>query len=281
MKSSTQITRYAKSAIIGIALAVLLVWTVFPLYWVIITAFKDQTAVFQSPPLWWPNTNGVLAFGQLMATGVIYNFESSFIVSISSTLAVVFIGALTGYAIARFKAGGNFLPFWVLSQRMLPPIAFLVPIFLMFSTLDLVNTYQGLAYAYAAFNLPYAVWMMRTFFEDLPAEIEEAAEVDGCGRLGAFARIAVPLAAPGIVATVIFTYILAWNEFLFALVLMRSVNMFTVPVTEYIFYYGATSGARYNEASLQALLAILPVLALSIYIQKYLVRGLTFGAVKG
>ena len=281
MKSSTQITRYAKSAIIGIALAVLLVWTVFPLYWVIITAFKDQTAVFQSPPLWWPNTNGVLAFGQLMATGVIYNFESSFIVSISSTLAVVFIGALTGYAIARFKAGGNFLPFWVLSQRMLPPIAFLVPIFLMFSTLDLVNTYQGLAYAYAAFNLPYAVWMMKTFFEDLPVEMEESAEVDGCGRLGAFVRIALPLAAPGIVATVIFVFIMGWNEFLFALVLMRSVKMFTLPPTEYIFYYGPTSGVRYNVASMQALLAILPVLALSVYIQKYLVRGLTFGAVKG
>ena len=216
-----------------------------------------------------------------MATGVLHNFQSSLIVSISSTFVVVFIGALAGYAIARFKAGGNFVPFWVLSQRMLPPIAFVLPIFLIYSTLGLVNTYPGLAYAYAAFNLPYAVWMMRTFFEDLPAEIEEAAEVDGCGRLGAFARIAVPLAAPGIVATVIFTYILAWNEFLFALVLMRSVNMFTVPVTEYIFYYGATSGARYNEASLQALLAILPVLALSIYIQKYLVRGLTFGAVKG
>lgn len=258
-----------------------MLWTVFPLYWVIKTAFTDQTAVFQAPPLWWPNTNGIVAFGQLIATGVVYSFQSSFIVSISSTIAVTFIGALAGYAISRFKAGGSFVPLWILSQRMLPPIAFILPIFLMFSTLGLVNTYPGLAFAYTAFNIPYAVWMMKTFFDDLPVEVEESAEVDGCGRLGAFARIALPLAAPGLVATVIFTYILAWNEFLFALVLMRSLHMFTLPVTEYIFYYGPTSGVRYNVASMQALFAILPVLALSLYIQKYLVRGLTFGAVKG
>jgi multiple sugar transport system permease protein len=203
------------------------------------------------------------------------------IVTISSTIAVTFIGALAGYAISRFKPGGNALPFWILSQRMLPPIAFLIPIFLIFSTLNLVNTYQGLAYAYTAFNLPYAVWMMRTFFDDLPVEMEESAEVDGCGKLGAFVRMALPLAAPGMVATVIFVFIMAWNEFLFALMLMRSLNMFTLPVTEYIFYYGPAEGMEYNIASLQALLAILPVLALSVYVQKYLVRGLTFGAVKG
>jgi multiple sugar transport system permease protein len=278
---SFKILAYIKNAVIIIVIISALIWVLFPIYWLIVTAFKDQVAVYHAPPIWWPTTNGIENFLEMIKRGAIYSFRSSLIVSSLSTVAVCFIGALAGYAFARFKVGGNFLPFWVLSQRMLPPIVFIIPLFMIFSSLNLINTYHGLALAYTGFNLPYAVWMMRGFFEEIPKEIEESALIDGCGRWRTFIKIALPLAAPGMVATVIFTYILAWNEFLFAVIMMRSIKTFTLPVTQWVFYYGAGTGIKFHLASMQALTAIIPVLILSIYIQKYLIRGLTFGAVKG
>lgn len=253
----------------------------FPIYWTLKTAFQNTIDVYHIPPLWLPSNNGISNFMDFVKKGGFGSIRNSIIVSSISTLIVVFVGSLTGYSFSRFKTGGNFLPFWILSQRMLPPIIFIIPLFLIFKTLELVNTYQGLILAYTAFNLPYAVWMMRGFFDELPLEIEEAAMIDGCSRIGRFWRIAFPLATPGIVATFIFCFILAWNEFLFALILMRSRGMFTLPVTEYSFYFGGGSGFMFGPASMQAMIAIVPIIILSVYIQKYLVRGLTFGAVKG
>lgn len=207
--------------------------------------------------------------------------RNSLIVAVSSTILVLIIGSLAGYGFARFKPGGNFLPFWVLSMRMLPPIAFVIPIFLIFKPFQLINTFQGLAIAYTAFNLPYAVWMMKGFFEEIPIELEESALVDGCTRITVFLRIALPLAAAGIIATGIFCFILSWNEFMLALVLMRTKETFTIPVGEYVFYYGPTSGMKWGAASATAILALIPIFVMSVVIQKYLVRGLTFGAIKG
>lgn len=262
-------------------ITVALFFALFPIYWTLKTAFQSSIDVFHIPPLWLPSNYGVANLMDFIKKGGFGTIKNSLIVATVSTLIVSLVGSMAGYSLSRFKIGGNFLPFWILSQRMLPPIVFIIPIFLIFKNLHLVNTYAGLILAYTAFNLPYAVWMMRGFFDELPLEIEEAAMIDGCSRLGRFWRIAFPLATPGVVATFVFCFILAWNEFLFALILMRSRSMFTLPVTEYSFYFGGGSGFMFGPASMQAMIAIVPVIILSIYIQKYLVRGLTFGAVKG
>ncbi|MEM2922169.1 MAG: carbohydrate ABC transporter permease [Candidatus Bathyarchaeia archaeon] len=267
--------------VVYILIAVALFLTLFPIYWTFKTAFQNSIDAFHIPPLLLPSANGVRNFMDFVQKGGLGTIRNSLIVGISSTIIIAIIGPMAGYSFSRFKVGGNFLPFWILSQRMLPPIAFVIPIFLIFQSLNLVNTYPGLTLAYIAFNLPYAVWMMRGIFDELPVEIEEAAMIDGCSNFQRYWKIALPLARPGIAATFIFCFILAWNEFLFALILMRSRNMFTLPVTEYSFYFGGGSGFMFGPASMQAIIAIVPVIILSIYIQKHLVRGLTFGAVKG
>ncbi len=266
-----------------IIVAIAIIFALFPVFWTFITAFKNPVEVYHNPPIWIPSSLAQLVDNVIYTVdaGSLTVLRNSLVVTIPSTLLATLIGALTGYSLARFRTGGNFLPFWILSQRMLPPIAFIIPIFLVFQPLGLINTFQGLILTYTAFTLPYAVWMMRGFIADIPLELEESAMVDGCGRMRAFAKIILPLAVPGLVATAIFVFILNWNEFLFALVLMRSKENFTIPVGQYVFYFGPTSGFYWGPASVQALMAIIPVLVLSIYIQKYLVRGLTFGAVKG
>lgn len=263
--------------------AIAIIFALFPVFWTFGTAFKNPVEVYHSPPIWIPSSLGQMVDNVIYTVGAgsLTVLRNSLIVTIPSTLLATLIGALTGYSLVRFRTGGNFLPFWILSQRMLPPIAFIIPIFLVFQPLGLINTYQGLILTYTAFTLPYAVWMMRGFIADIPLELEESAMVDGCGRMRAFVKIILPLVVPGLVATAIFVFVLNWNEFLFALVLMRSKANFTIPVGQYVFYWGPTSGFYWGPASIQALMAIIPVLALSIYIQKYLVRGLTFGAVKG
>lgn len=276
-------TRLLGGAVSYVVVGLAVIFALFPFYWTLSTAFKNPVEAYHSPPIWIPSSpQGIVENAvYTIDAGSLVALQNSLIVATSGTAAAILIGALAGYSLARFRPGGNFLPFWILSQRMLPPIAFIIPIFLVFQPLALINTYQGLILTYTAFTLPYAVWMMRGFFSDIPIELEESAMVDGCTRMSAFRRIIFPLAAPGLVATAIFLFILNWNEFLFALVLMRSKTTFTLPVSQYIFYFGPTSGFYWGPASLQALMAVVPVLALSVYIQKYLVRGLTFGAVKG
>jgi len=258
-------------------------YAIFPIYWTVNTAFKGRVELYKYPPSFIPeNPAGIITnFNHVLVSGTLRAVLNSLIVVPTATIIGLLIGTLAAYALARFKVGGNFLPFWIFTQRMLPPIVFIIPLFMIFQPLNLINTYQGIILIYAAFSLPYVVWMMRGFFEEVPIEIEEAALIDGCSRLRVFISITLPLAAPGLIATFLFTFLLNWNEFLFALVLLRSKEVFTIPVGQYVFFWGPTSGILWGPACVQALIAIAPIIAMSFYIQKYMIRGLTFGAVKG
>ena len=207
---------------------------------------------------------------------------NSFIVAVSTTVISLVFGTMAGYALARFHYPGQWryhISFWILSTRMMPPIVTIIPLFIFFNSSSLLNTKTAVVIAYTAFNLPFVTWMMKSYFQDLPVELEEAAMVDGDTRWGAFLRIALPLARPGLAATAIFSIILSWNEFLLALIITQTERSQTLPIgiagriNQYTTYWGEISAAGF--------LACVPIMIFALIVQRHLVRGLSFGAVKG
>jgi multiple sugar transport system permease protein len=273
------IKRFLKYLIILLAL----VATLAPVYWMITISFKREVDQFALPPKWFVFTPTLehyadafidRSFGQ-------YLFNSLY-VAVASTICALLIGTLAAYALARFRLPGNLdrkLALWILSTRMFPAIVTAVPLFLIMRALWLVNTRLSLIVVYTGLNLPFVVWMMRGFFAEVPRDLEEAAMVDGDSRLGAFWRVVLPLVAPGLAATAVFCLIVSWNEFLFALVLTQTDDAITLPVgiagrvTQYGIKWGAMSAA--------AVVAMVPILGFALSVQRYLVRGLSLGAVKG
>jgi multiple sugar transport system permease protein len=185
---------------------------------------------------------------------------------------------MAAYSMARFRTGGKHLAFWVLSQRMMPPIAVIIPVFLLYRDLNLTDSRFGLALLYTVFTLPFSVWMMYAYFRQMPVELEEAALVDGCTRWQALWKVAGPLAAPGIVSAAVFAFIFSWSEFLFALVL-TSRHAITVPVV--ISGFLGFEASFFGEAGALTMISFVPALILGLFIQRHLVRGLTLGAVQG
>ena len=254
-----------------------------PVYWLITISFKHEVDQFAVPPKWflfsptiehYADAFVVRSFGRYLL--------NSLLIAFTSTLCALVIGTLAAYALARFRLPANLdrkLALWILSTRMFPAIVTVVPLFLIMRDVHLVNTRLSLVIVYTAFNLPFVVWMMRGFFAEVPRDLEEAAMVDGDSRLGALRRVVLPLVAPGLAATAVFCLIVSWNEFLFALVLTQTDAAMTLPVgiagrvTQYGIQWGAMSAA--------AVVAMIPILAFAISVQKYLVRGLSLGAVKG
>jgi multiple sugar transport system permease protein len=207
---------------------------------------------------------------------------NSLIIAVATTIVSLVLGTMAGYALARFQYPGRWryhISFWILSTRMMPPIVTIIPLFIFFASLSMLNTKTAVVIAYTGFNLPFVTWMMKSYFQDLPVELEEAAMVDGDTRWGAFLRVALPLARPGLAATAIFSLILAWNEFLLALILTQTERAQTLPigisgrVTQYTTYWGEISAAGF--------LASIPIVIFAFVVQRHLVRGLSFGAVKG
>jgi multiple sugar transport system permease protein len=261
-----------------LVIIVLLLVSLSPFIWNFMTSFKDKGEYFTYPPVFISQTINFEHYTQAWNLGAGKGIQDSLIITVFTTLIALVLGSLAAYALARFKIGGENLAFWILSIRMMPPVASILPLFLFFRTLRWLDTYQALILTYALINVPFAVWMMKGFFEELPHELEEAALVDGCGRLGAFVKIALPLVTPGLVATALFCFMFSWNEFIFALILGRSrVTPITVNIS------GLIGGHEilWAEISSASIMASIPIIILAIMLQRYLVRGLTLGAVKG
>lgn len=263
---------------IFLTIFVVLLIMLSPFIWNVMTSFKDKGEYFTYPPVFIPRSFDLEHYVQGGRLGGIKGIRDSLIIAASTTLIAIALGSLAAYSLARFRIGGDNLAFWILSVRMMPPIASVLPLFLFFRFLRWLDTYQALILTHSLVNLPFAVWMLKGFFEELPQELEEAALVDGCGRLGAFARVALPLVAPGLVATALFCFMFSWNEFLFALILGRSrVTPITVNIA------GMIGGHEilWAEISAVSIMASVPIIIMAIVLQRYLVRGLTLGAVKG
>jgi multiple sugar transport system permease protein len=266
------------------AVALVILWALYPFVWAVITSFKTQRQALEptvipflqfQPSL--ENWGAELGLGGRETAKALGN---SIAISVGSTLLATMLGTLTGYALARFRFGiGNRnIVSWVLSQRFLPPVATLIPFFLILQRIKLIDTVPGLILVNTTFVLPFAILIMRDYFADFPQEIEEAALVDGASPWKIFSRVALPLAGPAITAAAIICFAFAWNEFLFASVIAPN------NAKPYTFLVASTStvrGVHLGYLATRMLIAITLPVVLSLFVQRYIVRGLTLGAVKG
>jgi multiple sugar transport system permease protein len=267
------------SVLRGIFLIGFLLFVLLPLYWVFVTSIKPTSDYLVVPPVWFPAQPTIVHYtAALFSYRGLQALVNSLIISSASTVLSTIFGTMMAYSLARFNTGGQHLAFWVLSQRFLPPVAVILPIFLLFRGWKLYDTHIGLILAYTFMTLPLTVWMMYAYFRQLPKSLEEAALVDGLSRWQTMWKIAVPLAAPGIVAAAVFAFIAVWTEFFFALIL-TSRHAFTLPTVFRAFL--GFQGAQYGEACALATTSLVPSLILGMLVQKHLVRGLTLGAIRG
>ena len=242
-----------------------LVFVLLPLYWMFNTSIKPSDDYLAIPPVWFPDAPTLVHYeAALFAYRGLDGLINSLIVSLAATALSALLGTLMAYSLARYNTGGQHLSFWVLSQRFLPPIGIVLPVFLIYRGVGLYDTHVGLIIAYTVFTLPVSVWMMFAYFRGMPKSMEEAALVDGCTRWEAFWRVAVPLAAPGIVAAAVFAFIACWTEFFFALIL-TSRTAFTLPTVFRAFI--GFQGAQYGEAAALAIVSLVPSIALGVLAQ--------------
>jgi len=257
---------------------ILVVIFVFPVYWLFIISFKTPDEIFAYPPVWYPNSIQFANYLVLFKDGDAATVWNSLVLATISTFFAMILGTRAAYSLVRFKTGGENLAVWIISQRMMPPVAIVFPVFLLYVWLGWVDTYIGLIVLYTAFALPYVIWMMRGYIEDIPLELEESALVDGCTRWEVLRKVVFPMARSGLFATAVFTFVFSWNDFLFALVLTRTeVTTYTVQVTH---YFGGQSNFWAKIAAM-SVLGTIPVFITVAIMQRYLVRGISMGAVKG
>lgn len=264
--------RYGAATLLGVIYLV-------PIYWIVMTSFKSRLEAFRMPPDLFvlPNLQNYVTY--LGQSEIVHLLLNSLAVTTASTAIAMVVGVLAAYALARMPTpGGRLLGFLFLSTRFVPPIATVVPLFLMLGAINLFDTQVGLIAVYTAMNVPYVVWMMRGFFQDLPIEIEEAAWIDGCTRLQALRKVVLPLSAGGLAATAVLTSMFAWNEFLYALLLTSS-NAQTLPLSMTRFL--GEQGTDWGGMAAAGTIIMVPALIFSALVQKQMSRGLTFGAVKG
>jgi multiple sugar transport system permease protein len=275
-----------------LAVLVYLTFCLAPLLFMVLASLKSDVEIFDRDALFvftptlanyqevlTGSTGEAQAQGSYMgaSTGPRALLASAIVTIVSTVLAIVF-GSAAAYGLARYRfTGSRDLAFFILSTRMAPPIAFVLPMFLVFKTLNLLDTYFVLIIVYTGMNMSFVVWLLRGFFEEIPAELEESALLDGYGRLQVFWKIALPLAKPGIIAAAIFSAIFAWNEFLFAAILTAD-HVRTLPVA--ITGFSTSMGIRWGAFMATATVGIIPIFILTVLLQRHLVRGLTFGAVK-
>lgn len=269
--------------LIYILVAITLIFFIFPIIWMVITAFKPEAETQRIPPaiIFSPTLNN---FFRLLGAEVgSYHYGqflfNSIVVAVFSTMISIPLGTLAAYGLARFSFRGNYsIAFSFLAGRFMPPIATAIPLYLMFNTLGAIDKYHSIVTVHALVEIPFVVWLMRGFFLEVPSDLDDSAMVDGCSRIGALFRVILPTVRPGLFATIIFTVIVSWNEFLFALILTR-VNTRTLPVaaTEFIVSF---IGYDYGAMSAAGVVIGIPIIAFALMVQKHLIKGMTLGAVR-
>lgn len=246
-----------------------------PYLWIILTAFMDKATSSSSVPQW-IFTPTLEAFSHLInEKRILNNLLNSVIVSFSATFFSVLIGTFCAYALARYEfPGKDDVSFWVLTNRMMPPVAVILPVFIIFQTLRLLDTRFGLALLYTAMNLPFVVWMLTGYFRDIPRRYEESAMVDGDSWFGAFRKVTLPLMTPSITATAVFVLILSWNEFAFALYL-TSVGSKTLPPS--VMAYAVGVNVQWNLLGAACVFITAPIILFVLLVQKQFISGLSQG----
>ncbi len=262
---------------IDVLLVVAILAALLPLLWIVVTSFKGRFDIAAKPLkfLFQPTLENYRTV--FVSDRFLKYFQDSAIIAAGSTIVSLALGSMAAYSMSRYRVGGKFLPFWVLSQRMLPPIAIILPVYILMSRLGLLDTYYAIIIMHTLINLPFVVWLMTGFFREVPEAVDEAAIMDGCGPFAAFFRVVLPIVVPGLLATGVFCILTSWNEFLFSLVISgRTVK--TLPVA--VAFYVTDRDILWGPMTAVGVTATIPIVIFTIAIQKHLVRGLSYGAVK-
>jgi multiple sugar transport system permease protein len=268
-----------------IFLALMLFYTAVPMIWMLLTSIKSGFAAMQFPPQWWPNEPTLASYEKLLdptnsvGQDFLRFFWNSLFVSTLTTVLAVIVAVPAAYAFSRFDfPGRKFLFFAVLLRNMFPAVIFLVPLFILMRLLGLVNTHGSLVLTYLTFGLPLAIWLLKGFYDNIPYQLEQAARIDGATRFQAFLLIVMPLSVPGIIATAIYSFIGAWNEYIFAYTFLNKNDQLTLPVGIQRFFSENTTDFPGLMAA--SFMMSVPVVVLFLMLQRYFVRALTEGAVK-
>ena len=264
---------------LAISLAFLLAWA-FPIFWSVLNSFKTDLDVLAYPPKL-TFTPTIAAYRDVLfgSESILPNLVSSIVISVGTTIITMLMAVPAAYALARLRfPGKKFAGFYVLATQMLPPVGIIIPYFLVLRNIGWIDTYQGIILIYLSFSLPFAIWLLVSYFEDIPFEMVEAAYLDGASRLRTLWRIIMPQARGGIAVTIVFVFLNAWNEFLFAVVLSGNTVR---PVTVAMFNFVSVEQTLWAKLAAVSVLAMLPVVVLGVVAQKHIVKGLTVGAVKG
>lgn len=263
----------------GITLVFLFAWA-FPIVWSVLNSFKtDKDALAYPPKLFFEPTLNAYRDVLFGPESIIPNLISSMIISVGTTVVTMLMAIPAAYALARLRfRGKKFTGFYVLATQMLPPVGIIIPYYIVLRNIGWIDSYQGIILIYLSFSLPFAIWLLVSYFEDIPYEMEEAAYLDGASRLRTLWRIIIPQVRGGIAVTVVFVFLNAWNEFLFAVVLSGNTVR---PVTIAMFNFVSVEQTLWAKLAAVSVLAMLPVVVLGVVAQKHIVKGLTVGAVKG
>jgi multiple sugar transport system permease protein len=266
-------------------IVLLTIFAVLPMLWMVLTSIKTQFAALQYPPEWWPKDPTLSQYTTLLDPTsdvgrefLTYLWNSIWICTVTTILGVV-VAVPAAYAFSRFRfPGRQWLFYAVLLRNMFPAVVFLMPLFILMRYLHLVNTAGSLILTYLTFGLPLSIWLLKGFYDNIPVQLEQAARIDGATRFQAFLLVVMPLSSPGIIATAIYSFIVAWNEYVYALTFLNDQDKLTLPVGLQRFFTEYTT----NWPGLMAASFIMsvPVVVMFLVLQKYFVRALTEGAVK-
>ena len=254
---------------------------IFPLYWMVVTALKTQVEIFSIPTPLWPENLTFDAFAkQLSSSGdTLRGFKNSLIISCGATVIATVLAIPAAYGLARFRFGARRgLVLFFLITQMLPSTLVLTSLYIMFSKMHLLNTYWAPILADATLGIPFSIIILRTYFVSIPKELDEAAKIDGCGHVSAFTKIMLPIAKPGIVVAAVFSFVYAWGDLIYGITFITNPNM--RPITSSIYNYVQQYQTLWNSTMAFGIIAISPVVLIFIFMQKYIVSGMTNGAVK-
>jgi len=275
-----KIKRVVKISSLYAIVGLLLVWLLSPFIWTLITSIQPYECLVSVPPKLTLNTFNLEYYRTLFSDKqFVSSLKNSTVVILMATFISMWLTSLGGYAIGTFRVRGlSAIMFALLSIQLAPALALLIPLFVLFKTLNLIDTYTGLVIVFLVFQVPVGIWILKGFFESIPYELYDAARIDGCSRLGAFFKVALPLARPGILAVGIYTFITGWNDLLIPLTM--SVYKTTM-LTVYASSFGGLYQIDYGGATAVAVLSAIPTILLALIFKKNLVQGLTAGAIKG
>lgn len=268
-----------KEWMFNIIAVIIVILFLFPVFWMIITSFKSQAEIFQSPPTLWPHDPQTESYSEIFRDNIGQYFLNSILISGFSTLIVLLVSVPAAYGLARFKLKGTktFLLLFLTTQ-MLPATVVLTPLFIVFNNTSLLNTYLGPIFATATLGIPFSILILRTFFAALPKELEEAAKIDGCGRFTTFTRIMAPIATPSILVCGAISFFFSWGDLIFSITFNRDQSLW--PLTAGIYNSIGRYGIEWNNLMAFATISVLPVIIIFILLQKKIVEGLVSGSIK-